>query len=209
MIALDPLHLVAAAMLCGVLAAWLLGVALYVRFLRQLPDTIRSHFRVLLPMQVDHAMGHVVVGINHSPHFIASLTGRLEGVLTASIRPTNRRSKTDAAQLACRVEDFGSETQLRVRLDFSPVVEQTRRRLQLLVVALWPAWIGMVTVAVTAALTTAESPGTWWALNLLHGIYPLVAVIALVSNLDRTRSLLYRAVGSVVENLRFLPHHPG
>lgn len=209
MTAIEPLHLVAAAMLCGVLAAWLLGVALYVRFLRQLPASTRSLFRVLLPMHVDHAVGHVVVGINHSPHFIASLTGRLEGVITASIRPTDRRGGSDAAQLACRVEDFGSETQLRVRLDFSPIVEQTRRRLQLLVVAIWPAWIGLVTLTVTAVLTTAESPGTWWSLNLLHGIYPLVAVIALVSSLDRTRTLLYRAVGSVVENLRFLPHHPG
>jgi len=205
MSSLDPQQLVVAGMLCGVLATWLLGVAVHARFLRSAPARSRAFFRVLLPMHVDHAMSHVVVGLNHSPHFIANLTGRLEGVLTASIRPTRDHAGADAAQLACRVEDFGAESQVRVRLDFSPAISRSRKRLSWLLLVIWPAWIALVVSAVLLALALAEDPGPWWALNLAHAVYPLAAVLVLRARYTRTRSLLHEAVGAVVENLRFLP----
>jgi len=205
MTALDPQQLVVAGAMCGVVAAWLVGVALHARFLRRAPAGAKTFFRVLLPVHADHAMGHVVVGLNHSPHFIANLTGRLEGVITASIRETRDHDRGDAARLACRVEDFGAETQVRVRLDFTPAFETARRRVALVLMVIWPAWIAVVVGVVLVSLTLAHRPNAWWALNLLHGIYPLFVVLVLRSGYRRTRSVLQRSVGAVVENLRYLP----
>ncbi|MBW2277474.1 MAG: hypothetical protein JRF63_08280 [Deltaproteobacteria bacterium] len=205
MTTLDPQQLVVAGTLCGVLASWLLGVALHVRFLRSAPSASRAFFRVLLPLHADHAMSHVMVGLNRSPHFIAILTGRLEGVLTASIRPTRNHTAPDAAQLACRVENFGAESQVRVRLDFTPSIERSRRRLHMLLLVIWPGWIALVVAVVLVSLSLTAEPGAWWALNLLHAVYPLALVVALHARFARTRSLLHESIGAVVENLRFLP----
>jgi hypothetical protein len=206
MISADPQQLAVAGMLCGVLATWLLGAALHARFLRMVPNQIKQFYRVLLPLHVDQAMGHVVLGINHSPHFIANLTGKLEGVVTAAVRRTSDHDGLDSAQLACRVEDFGTESQVRVRLDFTPAIERARTRGRLVLTVIWPAWIALVVCAVLLPLSIAEQPGPWWALNLLHAIYPLIAVIALHVGFHKTRSLIVHSVGAVVENLRFLPH---
>ena len=136
---------------------------------------------------------------------VTARTASATGVLTAAIRPARGSGDANAAQLACRVEDFGTESQVRVRIDFTPSIERAARRSRLVLVAIWPAWIAVVTCSVLIPLSLAERPGPLWALNLLHAAYPLAAMIALRARYRSVRTLLVRAVGSIVENLRYLP----
>ena len=75
------LALVAAALFCGVLASWLGGVLFHVRIQRKSYTASRRLTRILVPVSPDQLVQHMARSLNNNPHFIATLTGRMEGIL--------------------------------------------------------------------------------------------------------------------------------
>lgn len=199
------LALVATALFCGVLASWLGGVLFHVRIVRKLHTASRRLTRLLLPVPADQLVQHLARTLNSNPHFLATLTGRMEGVVTAKVRPTRLWRWGYAMNLTARIDDLGEETRVQLRMDFGPLLTQIDRLTRFWIFVGWPLWIVAVTAVVVVAISGAAEPNPWNALHLVHGAYPALGILAIHALYRHTRMLLGDSVVSLLENLRFIP----
>jgi hypothetical protein len=199
------LALVASALFCGVLAAWLGGVLFHVRIQRKSYSASRRLTRILVPISADQLVQHMARALNNNPHFIATLTGRMEGVVTAKVRPTRLWRWGYAMNLTARIDDLGNEARVQVRMDFGPLLAQIDKLTRFWIFVGWPLWIVIVTALVVAVVYSGDRPDPWDAMHLIHGAYPALGILVLHGLYRYTRMLLGDSVVSLIENLRFIP----
>jgi len=199
------LALVASALFCGVLACWLAGVLFHVRIQRKSFTASRRLTRILVPIAADQLVLHMARALNNNPHFIATLTGRMEGVVTARVRPTRLWRWGYAMNFTAQIDDLGSESRVQVRMDFGPLLTQIDRLTRLWIFVAWPVWIVLVTGLVVLAISASAEPNPWDALHLIHCVYPALGIVVLHGLYRHNRMLLGDSVVSLMENLRFIP----
>jgi hypothetical protein len=199
------LRLVASATMLGVFAVWLLGVWSYMRLGRRARTAgARRIIRSLVSAPAPAVAPRLLRELTTSPYFVASITGRLESVLTAVITPAagSARGAPPIARVACRLDDLGDESRLRLRIDFSPLLERYRRASQLWVFLCWPLWMFLTTAGGVAWFALAHPPSPWHALCFGLGWLPAVGQAALVGRCNATRRVVGDAVIGVVEEIR-------
>lgn len=205
MAAADALRLVASATMLGVVAAWLLGVWMYMRLVRRARTAgARRIVRFLIPAPAAEVTGRLVRELSMSPHFIASFTGQLESVITGVVTPAKDAAAgaPPAARIAFRLDDLGPRCRLRLRVDFSPLLEQHRVVSRLWVFMFWPAWTFVATAGAIAMFALAAPPSPWWGLGFGFGALPIVGQLAIVGRCGRIRRRLGDAVIGTAEELR-------
>jgi len=198
-------RLVALAMILGIAAAWVFCLWLHIRLVRRSRAAARRVVRLVLPMELDRTLAHLVQGLNRSPHFFTSIKGRVEGVLTATIRSS--LTGAPAVNLACRLDDLGQDSRARLRLDFTPMIDRTRRQSRAILMLVWPSWLAVtiIWVALLHTLSGAQ-PSPWFALNLFHAAYPpVIGAVLIQLRFRRERRRLGDSVVSVIDSLRFIP----
>jgi hypothetical protein len=199
------LRIVAAATMLGVLGAWLLGVWSHVRLgRRSRTAAARRIIRCLVPAPAPLISSRLVQELARSPHFVAAITGQLESVLTAvvTLPADSARGAPPAARVACRLDDLGDESRLRLRIDFSPILERCRKRSLLWVFLFWPLWIFLSTAGAVAWLVLATPPTPWWGLAFAIGALPAFGQIAIVARCNAVRRYLGDAIVGIAEDLR-------
>lgn len=197
-----------AAMLMGVGAAWLLGAWLHLRLVRRTRAAARRVVRLVLPMDVAGTLSLLVQNLNRSPLFYTHIRGYVEGVLTASIRTST--TGRPACNMACRMDDLGRECRIRLRLDFTPLIETTRKASKLLVFVLWPLWVALTITWVLGGYMSMLDATPWFVVNLLHAAWPMLIVAVFIHlRFRKRRRLMGDAVVTVVENLKFIPRERG
>jgi hypothetical protein len=193
---------------CGLLAAWLVGAYLHLRLLRASTAGSRRFVEVMLPMSRNNAMRELVSAVTHHPHFAASITGYMEGILTAVVWPVrgSRLWSKDApaGSLTFRLEDLDDETRVQIRIDAGMLRERVARLSRAVLFFAWPAWIAATMGAVAWGLGSGRIASPAGALHMFHGTYPIVGLLALNGLFARTSESLSRAVATLAENLRFL-----
>jgi len=199
------LRLVASATMLGVFAAWLLGVWSYMRLGRRARTAgARRIIRCVISAPAELIAGRLVQALATSPHFVASITGRLESVLTAVIAlaaETTRSARPDA-RVACRLDDLGDESRLRLRIDFSPMLERYRAASQLWVFLCWPIWMFLTTTGAVMWFALAQPPSPWYALSFGMGALPAIGQAVIVGRCNSVRLYLGDAVIGIAEDLR-------
>jgi len=195
--------LLTAALGCAALAAWLTGVLVHVRLIRSARGGGRRVLRITLPVAAEHAEAEVAASLVASGHYLLSFTGRMEQTLMAEIRSPGSASLRPLALLFLRVDDLGDgRSRAQVRLDFGDLIDRVRRATALVLLAIWPAWI--LTVAAGIALATARTgqPSPWLVLHGFHAIYPLVAVLVLLSRYHHWRRRIGDAVVAALKTVQ-------
>jgi len=199
------LRLVASATMLGVFAAWLLGVWSYMRLGRRARTAgARRIIRCVISAPAPLIASRLVHELATSPQFVASITGRLESVLTAVIAlPTDTaRDAQPAARVACRLDDLGDESRLRLRIDFSPMLERCRAASQLWVFLWWPIWMFLTTAGAVAWFALAQPPSPWYALCFGIGALPAIGQAAIVGHCNSVRRYLGDSVIGIADDLR-------
>jgi len=201
----DALRIVASATMLGVFGAWLLGVWSYVRLGRRARTAgARRIIRCVISAPASLISGRLVQELATSPHFVASITGKLESVLTAVVTmPTgSARSARPAARVSCRLDDLGDESRLRLRIDFSPILERYRVASSLWVFLCWPIWMFLTTMGAVVWLVLVEPPSSWYGLWFGLGVLPAIGQAVLVGRCNAIRRYLGDAVIGIAEELR-------
>jgi hypothetical protein len=199
------LRLVAAAAMLGVLGSWLLGVWLHVRLGRRARTAGARRivrFVIAAPMQL--ISSRLVQELSSNPYFAAAITGRLESVLTAVVTPITRSMKAapPAARVGCRLDDLGAQCRLRIRVDFTPLLEQHGAISQRWVFLFWPIWGFFAIAGGLIQVSLVDSPSPWQALSLALGAMPLVGEIAIVGRAGRACRRLGDAIIGTADDLR-------
>lgn len=201
----STLRFVAVAAMLGVTASWLLGIWLHVRLNRRARTAgARRIVRCVIPVpagQISHRLVHY---LSNSPFFAASITGKLESVMTAVVTPISgsMREAPPAARVGCRLDDLGEQCRLRLRIDFTPLLERCGRASRVWVFLVWPIWAFVAMAGTLAWIAAAAEPSPWRELWIGAGALPLFGEIGLVARCDRACRSLGDAVMSVVEDLR-------
>ncbi len=199
------LRLVAAAAMLGVAGAWLLGVWLHVRLGRRARTAgARRIIRFVIAAPASVISNRFVQELSNDPRFAASITGRLESVLTAVITPIrgSMRAAPPAARVGCRLDDLGAECRLRVRVDFTPLLERSRGISQRWVFLVWPIWAFFAVTGALLQAAIADAPSPWQALWLFAGALPIAGEIAIVGRCNRMCRRLGDAVIGTADDLR-------
>lgn len=195
----DPL--LAGAMACAVLAAWLTGALVLLRLIRGAEGGGRRMLRMSLPLPARRAEEAVVASLGSSGHYLLSFTGRMEQALTGEILAPGSVNRRPLALLVLRVEEAGDGASLvQARLDFSGMIERTRGATARVIWAIWPAWIAMVAVATVLLRAGQDNP--WLLLHGFHATYPLVAVLVLAARYQRRRRRIGDAVSAAMRAVR-------
>jgi hypothetical protein len=201
----DALRLVASATMLGVFGAWIVGVWSHVRLARRARTAAaRRIIRCIVAAPAALISNRLVQDLATSPHFVASITGQLESVLTAVVTmPTGAaRSAQPAARVACRLDDLGDESRLRIRIDFSPILERYRAASQLWVFLCWPIWMFLATAGAVIWLVLVDPASPWYGLCFGFGALPLIGQAAIVGRSNGVRRYLGDAIVGIAEELR-------
>jgi hypothetical protein len=201
----STLRFVAVAAMLGVTAAWLLGIWLHVRLSRRARTAgARRIVRCVIPVQAPLISQRLVYELSNNPFFAASITGKLESVLTAVVTPItgSMRAAPPAARVGCRLDDLGAQSRLRLRIDFTPLLERYSRASQRWVFLFWPIWAFFTTAGTVLWISLAAEPSPWREMWLALAGLPLAGEIAIVRRCDGGCRSLGDAVMGVVEDLR-------
>jgi hypothetical protein len=194
--------LLAGAMGCAALAAWLTGVLVHLRLSRTARSGGRRVFRVTLPMPADRAEAGVAASLVSSGHYLLTFTGRMEQTLMAVILSPGSASAYPLARLFMRADDTGDgQSRVQVRLDFAGLIERTRRATYIVLIAVWPAWIAVVAAGIAVLFARATEPNPWLALHGFHTTYPLIAILVLLSYHHRRRRRIGDAVSAALRTV--------
>ena len=181
------LRLVAAAAMLGVAGTWLLGVWLHVRLGRRARTAgARRIIRFVIAAPASVISKRLVQELSNNPRFAASITGRLESVLTAVITPI--RGSMRAAPPAAR--------------DFTPLLDRSRGISQRWVFLAWPIWAFFAVTGALLHTALADAPEPLQALWLLAGALPIAGEIAIVGRCNRLCRELGDAVIGTADDLR-------
>ncbi|MCK9460392.1 MAG: hypothetical protein M0R80_12205 [Proteobacteria bacterium] len=201
----DAMRLVASATMLGVFGAWLLGVWSYVRLGRRARTAAaRRIIRCVVSAPARLVANRLVQDLATNPHFVASITGQLESVLTAivTLPAEAARGGRPAARVACRLDDLGDESRLRLRIDFSPILERFRAASQLWMFLCWPIWMFLTVGFAVPWLVLYEPTSPWYGLVFGFGALPAIGQIAIVARCNGVRRYLGDAVVGVAEDIR-------
>jgi hypothetical protein len=201
----DAMRLVASATMLGVFGAWILGVWSYVRLGRRARTAAaRRIIRCVVSAPAQLVANRLVQDLATNPHFVASITGQLESVLTAivTLPAEAARGARPAARVACRLDDLGDESRLRLRIDFSPILERFRAASQLWMFLCWPIWMFLTVGFAVPWLVLYEPTSPWYGLVFGFGALPAIGQIAIVARCSGVRRYLGDAVIGVVEDIR-------
>jgi hypothetical protein len=201
----DALRLVASATMLGVFGVWMLGIWSYVRLGRRARTAgARRIIRCVIAAPAPLISSRLLQDLATSPHFIASITGQLESVLTAVVTlPTDMaHGAQPAARVACRLDDLGDQSRLRLRIDFSPILERYRAVSHLWVFLCWPIWMFVTTAGAVAWLALVEPPSCWYGLCFGFGALPGIGQAIIIGRCNAIRRSLGDAVVGIAEDLR-------
>ena len=201
----DAMRLVASATMLGVFGAWILGVWSYVRLGRRARTAAaRRIIRCVVSAPARLVANRLVQDLATNPHFVASITGQLESVLTAivTLPAEAARGARPAARVACRLDDLGDESRLRLRIDFSPILERFRAASQLWMFLCWPIWMFLTVGFAVPWLVLCEPTSPWYGLVFGFGALPAIGQIAIVARCSGVRRYLGDAVIGVAEDIR-------
>jgi len=201
----DAMRLVASATMLGVFGAWLLGVWSHVRLGRRARTAAaRRIIRCVVAAPARLVANRLVQDLATNPHFVASITGQLESVLTAivTLPAEAARGARPAARVACRLDDLGDESRLRLRIDFSPILERFRAVSQLWIFLCWPIWMFLTVGFAVPWLVLYEPTSPWCGLVFGVGALPALGQIAIVARCSGVRRYLGDAVIGVAEDIR-------
>jgi len=202
----SALRIVAIGAMLGVLGAWLLGVFLHLRLGRRARTAgARRIVRFIIHAPAKMISSRLVQELSSNPYFAASITGKLESVLTAVVTPISgsMREAPPAARVGCRLDDLGpQECRLRVRIDFTPLLERFRVYSFRWVFVLWPIWAFFSMAGVLVAMAIADAPSPWQQLWLWLGALPLLGEMAIIGRGVRLCQRLGDAVFGVADDLR-------
>ena len=201
----STLRFVAVAAMLGVTASWLLGIWLHVRLSRRARTAgARRIVRCVIPAPAELISRRLVHELSCSPFFTASITGRLESVLTAVVTPIRGsvREAPAAARVGGRLDDLGAECRLRLRIDFTPLLERYARASRVWVFLVWPIWAFFTTAGTVLYISLAADPSPWKEMWPALAALPLAGEIAIVRRSDGGCRRLGDAVIGVVDDLR-------
>jgi hypothetical protein len=199
----DTTVLLATAMGCAALAAWLTGALVQLRLIRSARAGGRRVLRITLPIPADQADGALAASLGASGHYLLSFTGRMEQTLMAEIHSPGSASSRPVAILFLRVDDLGDgQSRAQIRLDFGDLIERVRRGTAIVLLAIWPVWILAVATGIALAFARAGQPNPWLVLHGFHATYPLVAMLILLSRYHHWRRRIGNAVSAALRTVR-------
>ena len=201
----DAMRLVASATMLGVFGTWLLGVWSHVRLGRRARTAAaRRIIRCVIAAPAQLVSSRLVQELATSPYFVASITGQLEAVLTAvvALPKDAARGAPPAARVACRLDDLGTESRLRLKIDFSPVLERFRAASQIWIFLCWPIWMFLTVGAAVPWLVLREPGSPWYGLVFGVGALPAIGQIAIVARCGGLRRYLGDAIVGIASEIR-------
>jgi hypothetical protein len=172
----EPLQLAVAGLFCGILATWLLGICVYLRWLRHARAASRRVLRFNLESGSNDAAGRLARDLKRYPLYETRVSGLADDAMSVSLK--RRRGWLGGARacnLDCRFERIRGRFRLTARMDFNPLAERTSHYLSVVLLLIWPLWITAVGAfwILTSSTPQADPMG---ALHLAHAVYPLAGI---------------------------------